>query len=59
MKYDDYSFKLVAAVIIAGVIVAFAGPDRATNHINAAPKAPVPVHAVAADSADSHPGSSE
>ena len=31
MKNTDHSFKLIAAVIIAGVIVAFASPAHSTT----------------------------
>lgn len=39
MKNIDYSFKILVAVVIAGVVVAFAGPDPAakTSSKTAAP----------------------
>lgn len=47
MKNTDYSFKIVVAVVLAGVVVAFASPGRASKPAAGAEAKPAPVHAAA------------
>ena len=36
---NDYSFKLVAAIIFAGVLIALVSPSHAVNHTDSATEA--------------------
>lgn len=50
MKHTDYTFKLVAAIVLAGVVVAFAGPSHASKPTPG--KAVENIAAVQADNSD-------
>lgn len=48
MKNTDYSFKIVVAVVLAGVVVAFASPAHVAKPASPPEVAPTPaVHAAA------------
>lgn len=57
MKNTEYSFKLVVAVVLAGVVIAFASPSHASKPAAGAEAKPAPVHAAvdASDAATASP----
>lgn len=59
MKNTDYSFKIVAAVVLAGVVVAFASPAPVTKPAASHDVAPPAVVHAAADLTDTHAAPTE
>ena len=58
MKNTENSFKLVVAVVLAGVVIAFASPSHASKPAPSAAAKPVPAHA-STDAGDAHASATE